>query len=114
MLACGGPDTPTVAHVAAQANREDVTFPTQFPNVIPHVANNVSWYWNTTQSFGFAPQGELITLDACDVVDEDNRICIHFTSDVITEGYRCGLYKQETAVGWFRMFLHTDDESNDF
>lgn len=122
MVACRSSETPDIMVVAAQAPRVDVTRQTVYnrvdagapPPIIPTVSNGVSWYWSTNNSFGFAPAGESIVLDECDVNDAPDRICIHFTNNYVSQGYRCGVEKREAIENWYRVILHTDEDTNDF
>ena len=123
MVACRAPDATGILVVAAQAPREDVTFPTRFVEkvgknrpdpITPHVANGVAWYWNSNHSFGFAPEGRDIVLDDCDLADEPERLCVHFTNDTVTFGYRCGVSTRGNIGNWTRLILHTDEDKNDF
>jgi len=116
MVACASPESPEIATVAAWAPKDDVTFPTGYPLVNPHVANGVSWYWNNTAGFGYAPEGRYIELGFCDFVNDDGeyRMCVHLTDAWVTFGYRCGYVKNEAAWPWYRVILHTDETENDF
>lgn len=115
MIACQPPDDGDTLLIAAQAPREDVMFNTNMQQdeslpVVPHVANGVAWYWNTSYSFGFAPEGEEIVLNVCDVVDGDDRICIHFDRTFIYFGYRCGNIKNAYVNNYYRTILQTNDD----
>jgi hypothetical protein len=97
MLACRkkGAD---VLDLAAYAPRADVLFDTGTGNT-PHNANNVGWYFNDSESWGFAPQGDAISRNSCDVedsslkmsgVDGALRLCWHTSGGFIQGGWRCG------------------------
>jgi hypothetical protein len=85
--------------VAAWAPRSDVLFDTGTGNV-PHNANNVGWYYNSSYSWGFAPQGDVITRNSCDTTassfdgfsgaDPTKRLCWHTGGGLINGGWRCG------------------------
>jgi hypothetical protein len=84
--------------VAANAPRVDVIFDTGTSNT-PHNANGVGWYYNSSYSWGFAPQGDVITRNSCDTQDSilssgvngGLRLCWHTGNGLINTGWRCGM-----------------------
>jgi hypothetical protein len=97
LLGCRTVGSPTLL-VAANAPRTDVDFDTGTSNV-PHDANGVGWYFNPDYSWGFAPQGDPINRNSCDVAassiggagpDPDKRLCWHTSGGSISSGWRCG------------------------
>jgi hypothetical protein len=97
MMACRplGSDT---LQLAAYAPRADVLFDTGIGNV-PHEANGVGWYFNGSQSWGFAPSGDDIMRDSCDTrdssidalgADGELRLCWHTGANAVQGGWRCG------------------------
>ncbi|MBX3024444.1 hypothetical protein KF840_05990 [bacterium] len=98
MLACRPVGSPTLT-LAAYAPRADVIFDTSTSNT-PHDANGVGWYFSSTYSWGFAPQGSPINRNSCDTIDSnsypggatdgDRRICFHTDGGGIDAGWRCG------------------------
>ena len=123
MVACIDPANPDVAKVAANAPRDDVMFHTIFnvpinedtqpPPIIPHEANGVSWYWNTNNSFGFAPAGETVILHDCDISTNPDRMCVHFAQSYVINGYSCGSMRRGYVDNWKRLILQTDEDTND-
>jgi hypothetical protein len=81
---CGGPMTPINA---------------------PHNANGVGWYYNTTWSFGFTPQGETLNRCSCDFqgANPTNRMCWHSQGGNINSGYRCGDNDLNGNPNWERL-----------
>ena len=88
MLACR-PVGASNFTLLAQAPRADVFTETGDGNT-PHDANGVGWYYDDNSSWGFAPQGEPIDRDSCDINAGASRMCIHTWFGVTDEGYRCG------------------------
>jgi hypothetical protein len=97
MMACR-PVGSSVLQLAAYAPRADVLFDTGLGNE-PHNANGVGWYFNSSQSWGFAPLGDAITRNSCDTqdssidlngVDGALRLCWHTGGDFLQGGWRCG------------------------
>lgn len=97
MMACR-PLGSSVLQLAAYAPRADVLFDTGLGNE-PHNANGVGWYFNGSQSWGFAPLGDAITRNSCDTQDSsidvngvngDLRLCWHTGGDYVQGGWRCG------------------------
>jgi cysteine-rich repeat protein len=100
LLGCrpvGSPDL----QIAAQAPRADVIFNTGTSDT-PHDANGVGWYYSNNLSWGFAPQGDTIHRNQCDVTDSsieggtdgNLRLCWHTASDFLNLGWRCGYNDQ--------------------
>ena len=88
MLACASVGTQTLL-VLAQAPRADVLFPVAVNGAL-HNANSVAWYYDTSSSWGFAAQGDVVMRNTCDTVAGGNRICWHTSAGNINGGYRCG------------------------
>lgn len=97
MMACRAVGKNTL-QLAAYAPREDVLFDTGLGNE-PHNSNGVGWYFNGSQSWGFAPLGDGITRNSCDTqdssinangVDGALRLCWHTDGDKLQGGWRCG------------------------
>jgi hypothetical protein len=97
LMACR-PTGNSVLTLAAAGLRVDVTFDTGTGNVT-HDANGVSWYFNNSYSWGFAPGGDPVTRSSCDTqassinaagVDGDKRLCWHSSGGNINSGWRCG------------------------
>jgi hypothetical protein len=99
LLGCRTSGSSTLT-VAAHAPRADVTFETGSSQT-PHNGNGVGWYYTSSYSWGFAPQGSPINRNSCDIVDSqsypgggaadgDKRICWHTSSSTLASGWRCG------------------------
>ncbi len=91
LMACRVTGSGTL-QVLANAPRADVIFDTGTGNT-PHDANGVGWYFNNSWSWGFAPQGDTIFRNSCDIggpTDDDKRLCWHTGGGNINGGYRCG------------------------
>jgi hypothetical protein len=98
----------------AQAPRADVLFDTGTGNT-PHDANGVGWYYNSSWSWGFAPQGEAIFRNTCDydgggpLTVPELRMCMHTESGALDSGYRCGDDNIDYSDGtWERLVLESD------
>jgi hypothetical protein len=99
MLLAGGPVASSTWDVVAAAPRADVLTDTGTSNT-PHDANGSGWYYTTSYSWGFAPQGSPINRFACDTIDSnsfpggatdgDHRLCWHTTFGRIDWGWRSG------------------------
>ena len=122
MLGCINPANPDILVVAANAPRQDVTFPTGFnipekgkqpPPITPHIANGVAWYFNEDQSYGFAPEGSEIILDECDITADPDRMCVHMVDAWVVYGYSCGSSHRAAVDQWLRVILQTDEEAED-
>ena len=96
MMACRATGSNTLS-VLAQAPRVDVIFDTGTSNTT-RSSNGVEWYFNQNYSWGFAPGGQAVSRNSCDVAGNENndRICWHTgtggggTDSIIADGYRCG------------------------
>ena len=90
MLACRDAGSDSFS-LLAHAPRADVLFDTG-GNSTPHDANGTGWYYNDNWSWGFAPEGEPINLNSCDVegAGNEDRLCWHTSAANLTPGYRCG------------------------
>ena len=90
LLACR-PTGGSVLTVAAHAPRADVTFDTGTADT-PHNANGVGWYFNDDYAWGFAPEGDAIDLNICDIssTDPESRLCWHTQQAPALGGWRCG------------------------
>jgi hypothetical protein len=99
MLLAGGPVASSTWDVVAAAPRADVLTDTGTSNT-PHNANGSGWYYTTSFSWGFAPQGSPINRFSCDTIDSnsfpggatdgDHRLCWHTTGGRIDHGWRSG------------------------
>lgn len=106
------------AELAAHAPRADVSFATggKLAKQTVHVANGVGWYYDSFWSWGFAPEGDAVNLDACDTVgssfdpgsDGDKRMCWHTGFDKIDEGWRCGTTEDLFDTAYERLIFHAD------
>ena len=112
MLACrpvGNPDFT----LAAYAKRVDVTTDTTTDSITVHNANGVDWYFNTSKSWGFAPQGAGVNKSNCDYNDgtqllPEQRMCVHTSGGLIGSGYRCGdnqVLNLNSNADWERVIL---------
>jgi hypothetical protein len=103
--------------LAAYAPRADVLFDTGLGDD-PHVANGVGWYFSPSQSWGFAPAGDIITRDSCDTQDSgvestgvhgELRLCWHTGDNVIKGGWRCGRDENlNTSVAFERLLFQAE------
>ena len=55
-----------------------------------HNANGVGWYFNNSWSWGYAPVGQMVNRNSCDVNAGVDRLCWHTSAGNINGGYRCG------------------------
>jgi hypothetical protein len=96
LMACRAKGSDTL-QLAANAPRADVLFDVGIGNVT-HSANGVAWYFNGAQSWGFAPDGDIVSRTSCDTqdsalgtgVDGDQRLCWHTGNSALQGGWRCG------------------------
>jgi hypothetical protein len=111
MLACRQTGAPTYT-LLAQAPRADVTFATPADTTSTHTANGTAWYFNTSQSWGFAKAGDVVNKNSCDIgvaADAEQRLCWHAGSGSLTAGFRCGTTEfLQGVTGWERVILHRD------
>lgn len=110
MMACRPAGAGTLA-LAANAPVADVTFVTPVDNTTVHNANGVSWYFNTSQSWGFSAQHDPVWKSACDF-DTGNptppsnpelKLCWNAGSGNIDSGWRCGSDSSLFDASWERM-----------
>ncbi len=105
----------TSLRLAAHAPRADVLFATSGEQET-HEANGVGWYHSAALAWGFAPAGEGVQLNSCDVVDSglspsgtggDRRLCWHLSSGSLRGGWRCGREEDLNESGAFeRVIFH--------
>lgn len=116
MMACR-PVGKEALQLAAYAPRADVLFDTGHGDD-PHVANGVGWYFSSSQSWGFAPAGDIITRDSCDTqdsgvestgVDGELRLCWHTGDNYVKGGWRCGRDENlNTSTGFERLLFQAE------
>jgi len=115
LLGCRAVGASTL-RVAAWAPREDVLFDTGQSNT-PHDANGVGWYFSPGYSWGFAPQGDTINRNSCDIVasslsgsgaDGDKRLCWHTSSGALNAGWRCGTTDSIFGSTYERVIFQAD------
>lgn len=114
MMACRTKGSGTL-QIAAYAPRADVLFDTGTGNT-PHNANGVGWYFNSNESWGFAPEGDAIERFTCDTQDSsignggvhgDQRLCWHTNTGRIDGGWRCGKNDQLNSSFEYERLLFT-------
>lgn len=108
MLACRPVGTNTYG-VLAQAPRADVTFVTPVDTTTNHVANGTAWYFNTSESWGFAKAGDAVNKNSCDTgvaSDAEQRLCWHTNAGNLNTGWRCGSSEGLFSGAWERVVLH--------
>lgn len=100
MLGCR-PVNAATWQLAAMGERDEVFFDTgsgreNADNTHPH--NGVEWYFSPEWSIGFAPLGQRVNRNSCDVENgqADQRLCWHTSGGRLNSGYRCG---QWTGAG---------------
>ncbi len=109
MLACKQTDS-NIITLAAQAPRVDVLFDTLGQNV-PHNANGVGWYYNDNYSWGFALEGDAISLSPCDIQSGNGelRMCWHTGAGAMNGGWRCGSQTGlNSSTAWERVVYSAD------
>ena len=69
--------------------------------------NGTRWYYSTTWSWGFFPDGESVNRNSCDVVNTGNndRLCFHSSSGNLTPGWRCG--STQSVGGYERIIFES-------
>ncbi|MEN8170288.1 MAG: hypothetical protein ABFS08_08700 [Pseudomonadota bacterium] len=111
MMACRETATPGTLTLAAWATEADMTVDTNAANdgVTNDVAG-VSWYYNSTYSWGFASLGDTVVKSSCDVDNtgkNNQRLCWHADpGDVLQGGFRCGTTTGlNDSTAWERVLL---------
>lgn len=116
MLACRATGSDTL-QLAAHAPRADVIHDTGGEDK-PHVANGTGWYFHSDPSasfaWGFAPAGDEIQLDSCDVMassdtpgaDGDRRLCWHTHQGLLDGGWRCGADEELNSSAAFERIIY--------
>src|SRR5262249_14846106 len=100
MLACR-PTGAATLDVLAMAPRDDVLYECGSVATCEHDANGVGWYYDNSDSWGFAPAGSPVNRNSCDIVDSmtypgggasdgAQRICWHTGGGSLAGGWRCG------------------------
>ena len=90
----------TLRYIGGELNTEDITdgkYVSQWIEAAKQ-SNGVGWYYNGNYSWGFAPEGDTINRNQCDVVDSsfgvgidgDKRLCWHTLNNALNSGWRCG------------------------
>lgn len=107
MLAAGATGSNTL-DVLAWANTTDVMFDTGTGN-ITHNANGTEWYFNDSWSWGFAPGGETVSRNSCDVnnLASPDRLCWHTTGGAMEGGWRDGANTGLNASTDFTKYIFT-------
>ena len=115
MLACK-PTGAVDLQVLAQAPRADVLTDTDESDD-PHVANGVGWYMGHSESWGFAPEGEVISRNSCDTQggQADKRLCWHTGNSNLNGGWRCGANTNLNGSDAFErlVFVYTENPPPD-
>ncbi len=91
MEGCRPVNSPTW-QLLAMGERDEVFFDTGRAGNEPHPHNGVNFYFNDSRSMGFAPAGEPVQLNSCDVAQSQPtlRMCWHTGGGRLNNGYRCG------------------------
>ena len=110
LIACRmtGANTLTLAAMGARA---DVLFPVPPNSNVTHQANGVEWYYSDSWSWGFAPAGDMVMRNSCDIgvqTDADLRMCWHTGGGQINTGYRCGQTTLNGDATYERLIFHAD------
>ncbi|MFB6375958.1 MAG: hypothetical protein ABEN55_23215, partial [Bradymonadaceae bacterium] len=109
LIACKKKGSSTI-YAAAHAPRNDV-FTDTGTGDSTHQANGVEWYFSPDYSWGFAPKGESVDRNSCDVNQrgDDKRLCWHTGSGDLQGGWRCGSNTSlNTSSDWVRLIYHAD------
>jgi len=110
MLACSELNADAFVTLG-QADYADVTFNTGTGNVT-HQANDVEWYFDEENSWGFAPLGETVSRNSCDTNSSaaEQRLCWHTGSGDLEGGWRCGATTSlNSSSTWVRHILINGD-----
>ena len=96
--------------LAAMAPRADVLFNTGDNNNNLHTANGVSFYYSTSYSWGFVPEGEPVSRNSCDTgnTKPELRMCWHTGGGRINSGYRCGGQFLNGSNAWERLVYQSN------
>jgi hypothetical protein len=106
MLACKQTGAANYQLLAA-APRVDVFFNQGTTTSPVHNSNGVNWYFSTTYSWGFAPQGAAISRTSCDTAAGVDHLCWHTSSG--NGGYRCGnTTGLNASSGWQRFVFQAN------
>ena len=125
MMLAGGATDSGILSVLAWANKSDVTFATGGSSSPSnsHTANGAEWYFDPNWSWGFAPAGEAVNLNSCDIQAStsfggagsvDERLCWHAGSGMIEGGWRVGAadFLNSGTTGFTR-YIFTAQSGND-
>lgn len=111
MMACRVTGS-NVLTAAAYAAKADVTFVTPVDATTTHAANDASWYYNDTMSWGFAALGDSVYKSSCDYEPSaasqhpEKKLCWHLTSPTIGDGWRCGSTESlNSATNWEKLLF---------
>ncbi|MEZ4295176.1 MAG: hypothetical protein R3B70_09370 [Polyangiaceae bacterium] len=101
----------TVFKTLAMAPRADVLFDCGSQEDCTHPANGVGWYYSDSWSWGYAPEGEVVSRNSCDVNSQasPDRLCWHSGGGNINGGWRCGAATNLNGdVNWERVVFQAD------
>ncbi len=128
LMACRPASSETLT-LAAMASREAVTAECDGSPTCTFAENGVGWYFYPQNSWGFAPDGQIVNLDSCDfdgteerpagestaepLPNPELRLCWHMgESDAVDElddGYRCGQVNLNGNADWERLIYTTGE-----
>ncbi len=109
MLACRETGSSTIQLLAA-APAVDVLTDTGTGNT-PHNANGTGWYFNGDFSWGFALEGDPISLNECDTenTNPELRLCWHTIQSFTVGGWRCGVNTGlNDSTAYEKLIYHAD------
>jgi hypothetical protein len=98
LMMAGGATGSNTLLLLAWAPVVDVTFDTGTGNTT-HKANGSEWYFNSSLSWGFAPDGAAVDRQSCDIEASsittpdgttDQRLCWETSGGIIAAGWRAG------------------------
>ena len=117
LMGCGRKNS-GVLTLAAMAARADVLLDTGAGPNATHSANGVAWYFGRSSSWGFAPEGDVVSRRSCDVTgivgfatpgaDVDLRLCWHTSNNTLVSGFRCGATDLNGDLSYERVVYQAD------
>jgi hypothetical protein len=96
----------------AETTIADATFNTDSGTSNTHLSNGTNWYFGSDWSWGFAGANESVSLDQCDTLSGDDRMCLHTVNGA--GGYRIGnVFNLNVSTNYEKVFFVSNGLTND-